>query len=516
MTLRWKLRVLATIFVVVLGTVAVLGVVLAASNSRAQRNEYRSGIALEQVLRLQSAYVDMETGARGFVIVGVETFLDPYRLGAAQIDELEPSLVESIGDDDLATAADLAAVIAAGRSWRDLVTDTVELRRSQGRAAAQAVVEGQEPKRRSDKLRTLSARLSARLLDQRSEARSEREQAARRLNWLLFTIPAIGVAFTAAAGLLTARWIVRPMRRLLLAVRSITSGDLTTNVSVGGAADVAEVGRSVDTLRTTIKQRLNESERLREDAERERVAIEQSAIVTLQVRGELANTLGLFPSGWTAAADLLPAEGWAAGDCYDVTLVAPHLMGLLVLDISGHGASLAIMALRCKEILRAALRAAMEPGDALALLADQVGSLAPSFVTVFVGLIDTDTGVCRYANAGHPPALLVQSSGPVTELGATGPLLGVFPASWTTQTVFMEAGARLAVYTDGLTEARNETLEFYGMERLVRLAVDLSDETAESMVKVCLDDLRVFRPLRPIDDVTLVFVCRNVDESGLP
>ena len=509
MTLRGKLGALAATFVVVLGAVGVLGVLLAASNARAHGKEYRSGVALEKVLRLQSAYVDMETGARGFVIVGAETFLEPYGLGATQIDELQASLVTSTAAADPVTAADLAAVVDAGRTWRILIANVVDLRRSQGRAVAEAVIEGQGPKRRFDTLRFLSARLSTRLLDQRREARAESERTAGRMTWLLFALPAILVAFTLASGWLMARWIVRPLRRLLLAVRSITSGDLSTNVSVGGAADVAEVGRSVDILRITIEQRLNESERLREAAESERETIEQSAIVTLQVRGELANTLGRFPPGWTAAADLLPAEGWAAGDCYDLTLVAPHMMGLLVLDISGHGAAQSIMALRCKEILRAALRAAMEPGDALGLLAQQVGSLSPSFVTVFLALIDTATGACRYANAGHPPALLVQSAGRVTELGATGPLLGVFPASWSTQMLQMEAGARLVVYTDGLTEARNDALEFYGVERLARLVTERTDAAAESPVKVCLDDLHAFRPLRPIDDVTLVLVCRS-------
>ena len=73
----------------------------------------------------------------------------------------------------------------------------------------------------------------------------------------------------------------------------------------------------------------------------------------------------------------------------------------------------------------------------------------------------------------------------------------------------MEAGARLVVYTDGLTEARNDAREFYGVERLARLVTERTDAAAESLVKVCLDDLHAFRPLRPIDDVTLVLVCRS-------
>lgn len=195
---------------------------------------------------------------------GPKRFLEPYGLGATQIDELQASLVKSTAADDPVTAADLAAVVDAGRTWRVLIANVVDLRRSQGRAAAEAVIEGQGPKRRFDTFRFLSARLSTRLLDQRREARAESERTAGRMTWLLFVLPAILVAFTLASGWRMARWIVRPLRRLLLAVRSITSGDLSTNVSVGGAADVADCYD-----------------------------------VTLV--------------GWTAAADLLPADDGFAG-----------------------------------------------------------------------------------------------------------------------------------------------------------------------------------------------------------
>ena len=228
---------------------------------------------------------------------------------------------------------------------------------------------------------------------------------------------------------------------------------------------------------------------------------------------ELASKLGAFPPGWTAAADLLPAEGWVAGDCYDVTLVSPHVLGIIVIDIAGHGAPQAIMALRCKEILRAALRMNLEPGAALGLLAEQVGDLHPSFVTAFVALVDTTTGACRYANAGHPPALLAGHDNVVHSLSPTGPLLGVFDASWSTAVATVGAGAKLAVYTDGLTEARDHAEEFYGMERLASLVVTLPCEVAESVIKACFDDLRVFRPSRLSDDVTMVLVCRECESS---
>ena len=123
------------------------------------------------------------------------------------------------------------------------------------------------------------------------------------------------------------------------------------------------------------------------------------------------------------------------------------------------------------------------------------------------------TGACRYANAGHPPALLADHDQTIHELDPTGPLLGVFPASWKTANAEMGAGAKLAVYTDGLTEARDDAEVFYGMERLAELIATLPCEVAESVVKTCFDDLHVFRPSRLADDVTVVLVCRECEVS---
>ena len=476
----------------------------------AQRELTRS---TQQALRLTSAYGDMETGQRGFIIGGSEVFLEPYRRGEADVDELQAALSRNAPEFDPQTRAALADALAAGNAWREQAAKELALRRSSGRATAEAEVATQLGKRRFDTLRVSLDRLSSRLIEAQRVADSHREDRARQLMVLLLAIPATVIFFTGLTALAISRWVARPMDRMLAAVRNITAGDLSSNVEVGGAADVAEVGASIDAMRSTMAERIAEAQRLREIADRAREAIEQSATVTLQLRSELANELGSFPAGWSAAANLLPAVGWVAGDCYDVTLVSPHVLGIIVIDIAGHGAPQAIMALRCKEILRAALRMRMEPGDALGLLSEQVGDLYPSFVTAFVALVDTTSGTCRYANAGHPPALLADHDDTVHELDPTGPLLGVFSSSWTTATTQIGPGAKLAVYTDGLTEARDDADEFYGMERFAKLVVTLPCEVAESVIKSCFDDLHVFRPSRLTDDVTVVLVCRECEPS---
>lgn len=509
--LRTRLLLVGAALILSLVAMGALAARLAEDRNEAAKAQRELTVSTQQALRLTSAYGDMESGQRGFIIGGSDVFLEPYRRGEADVDVLQAALAQDASGFDSATRAALSIAVSAGDAWRTQAARELALRRSSGRAKAEAEVATLLGKRRFDALRASLDRLSGHLVEAQRVSDSYREDRARQLMALLLAIPATVVFFTGLTAFAVSRWVARPMDRMLAAVRNITAGDLSSNVRVGGASDVAEVGASIDAMRLTMADRLAEAQRLREIAERAREAIEQSATVTLQLRSELANELGSFPPGWTAAANLLPATGYVAGDCYDVTLVSPHVLGIIVIDIAGHGAPQAIMALRCKEILRAALRMRLEPGEALGLLSEQVGDLYPAFVTAFVGLVDTSTGTCRYANAGHPPALLADHDNTVHELDPTGPLLGVFSSSWTTATTQMGPGAKLAVYTDGLTEARDDADVFYGMERFVELVVTLPCKVAETVIKTCFDDLHVFRPSRLTDDVTVVLVCRECD-----
>src|SRR5207253_9713140 len=104
-----------------------------------------------------------------------------------------------------------------------------------------------------------------------------------------------------------------------------------------------------------------------------------------------------------------------------------------------------MFALRIKHILVPALRLGMSPGDALGWVASQLGDTGDHFATCLVIEIIPSTGACRYANAGHPPGLVIRPDG-VEELGFTGPLLGPLEAAWATGTTEPGPSDLLAAY----------------------------------------------------------------------
>jgi serine phosphatase RsbU (regulator of sigma subunit) len=321
-----------------------------------------------------------------------------------------------------------------------------------------------------------------------------------QLNITIGAVLGVAAATTIVAVLLVRSWVTRPLRRVRRAVRRARAGRVGI-VPPHGPPEIADLARDVDTMRLQMNRALY-------DAVRARETIEQSASVVLMLRSELAADVEDLPDGWTVAAQLQPAEGVVAGDCYDVIKFGPSMLGLMVVDISGHGAVPGILALRCKELLRAGLRDGLEPGEAVEWAAEQLDDLGEeTFLTAFVAVVDLGTGHMRYASAGHPPALLCSPSH-ARELEPTGPIVGLFLETWPTATAALDPGDTLAVYTDGLIEVRNADQQEFGFERLTDVICEASCEEADLIVKRCIDDIASFAPGRLRDDVTVVMLCR--------
>jgi hypothetical protein len=147
-----------------------------------------------------------------------------------------------------------------------------------------------------------------------------------------------------------------------------------------------------------------------------------------------------------------PVEGALGGDFLGVEPVGERL-DIVVGDVTGHGFDAALDAMRLKDLLLGELRAGQSPAHALvvanALLSSE--TVTESFATAFVA--QYQSGVVVYANAGHPPALVVGEEDE-RPLPPTGPLLGVTPEPRFDQAeVLLGAGQRLVVFTDGLIEA---------------------------------------------------------------
>jgi serine phosphatase RsbU (regulator of sigma subunit) len=133
------------------------------------------------------------------------------------------------------------------------------------------------------------------------------------------------------------------------------------------------------------------------------------------------------------------------------------------------------------------------------------------FLTLFIGIFEKDSGVLHYASAGHNKMILIKKTGELVYLSAEGIPLGLFPRTgYEKKTVAIDEGDILFLYTDGVTELENESLEFYGLNRLESFLLNHRNTDPDQLINSFCWSLEKFRGRRvPSDDITAVYMRFN-------
>jgi sigma-B regulation protein RsbU (phosphoserine phosphatase) len=204
----------------------------------------------------------------------------------------------------------------------------------------------------------------------------------------------------------------------------------------------------------------------------------------------------------------LPLMG-VSGDYYDFLPISSGQVGLALGDVCGKGMAAAML----MASVRSALRAQVQTPSTAALLAhlnEVVLRDAPRghFVTLTYGVLDAVSHTYSYSNAGHPPVLHYQAvTGKVRELGVGGAVLGVWEEiEYPRETVSLETGDALVLYTDGIIEVSNASEEVFGIERLREVIDANGGESAEGLVEAILNAAWQFAHKGWEDDVTVLIV----------
>lgn len=219
--------------------------------------------------------------------------------------------------------------------------------------------------------------------------------------------------------------------------------------------------------------------------------------------------------GWELAAVLRPARQ-TSGDFYDFIPLSDEKLALLVADVADKGAGAALFMTFTRGLLRTYAEA--HPDDPARvlhetnqrLLADSSRAL---FVTLFYGLLRINSGQLVYCNAGHNPPYHVPADQGATlkSLKLTGIPLGVDPdVTWEHRELQLQPGDLLALYTDGLTEAQNESGAYFGEASLEERLRGSRGVGAQVLLETISSDLASFVGTVPqTDDITVMVVRRT-------
>jgi len=181
--------------------------------------------------------------------------------------------------------------------------------------------------------------------------------------------------------------------------------------------------------------------------------------------------------GLRAAMRYLPAsrDSRVGGDWYITAAMPSGQVLIAVGDMGGHGLTAAAGMARLRGALAGLAITGSPPGQLLGWLNDLVHHVAPEHTaTVAAGYFDPATRILTWAQAGHPPPLLVRGLTAVPLEPPSGVLLGAAREPYQTATLKLEPGDLLLLYTDGLIERRNRSLD-EGLTRLCAAVRGVTD-----------------------------------------
>ena len=196
------------------------------------------------------------------------------------------------------------------------------------------------------------------------------------------------------------------------------------------------------------------------------------------------------------------------GDFYDVFFVDKDRIAFLIGDVSGKGIPAALFMAYSKITLQNCIRDIPALGEAVATANNALCARneADMFITLWVGVLDLQSGEITYVNAGHNPPVTVLS-GEVSYLTKKSGLVlaGMEEVPYREHTLTLQKGDMVYLYTDGVTEAENAAKELYGEERLLRCFEQIKNSAPEKVIETIKQSVEVFvNGADQFDDMTML------------
>jgi serine phosphatase RsbU (regulator of sigma subunit)/catechol 2,3-dioxygenase-like lactoylglutathione lyase family enzyme len=269
-----------------------------------------------------------------------------------------------------------------------------------------------------------------------------------------------------------------------------------------GLAGFDELTRGVEAQRRLLAQKFEAERRATQEIE-----------IAKQVQARL------FPQIHPAARTLEYAgvciqARQVGGDYFDFLDLGRQRLGLVVGDVSGKGIAAALLMANLQANLRSQCALALPHPELFLRSVNRLfyeNTSDNAFASLFFAEYDDDSQRLRYANCGHLSGLIVRPDNSCMRLGSTGTLLGLFH-DWECNIAECDLGPGdlLALYTDGITEAQNDSGEEFGEDNLIERLRRLRNEPCQSALEAITGEVRGLDGNDQHDDITLILAkCRK-------
>jgi len=264
-----------------------------------------------------------------------------------------------------------------------------------------------------------------------------------------------------------------------------------------------------DAERDSFHDELSKSTQLHEDLKSAQLKVAAEIERARRIQSDLLPTSIPHAEG-LQLAQRMEFLGEMGGDYYDYIPFSDGRIGIVCGDVMGKGLAAALIMAMSRSLLHNAVAPGKGPGEILAevndgLARDLEGQRLPYFLTLALAVYDPQRRSLAVAGGGHNP-ILVAGAGGVRQVPSRGAALGVrtglqFPEDQ----VELAAGDTVALYTDGLTEARDPSGELFGLERLENALERCHRRPLDETLESVWSDVAAFRAATaPGDDATLL------------
>ncbi len=297
------------------------------------------------------------------------------------------------------------------------------------------------------------------------------------------------------------RLIVDNIRKINLSLAQITSGNLDVTVDVRTNVEFASLSDDINSTVVTLKRYIDEA----------------AARIDQELEYAKAIQLSAMPRVFPPYPDRREFEIYAymraakevGGDFYDFYLLGENRLVFLVADVSGKGIPAAMFMMKAKTIIKSLVESGMDIGEVFAEANDQLceNNDAGMFVTTWMGIIDLQTGLVTFANAGHNPPVLKRGDGSFAFLEPNAGFIlgGLEGIPYQKEELQLMPGDTIYLYTDGVTEATDCNEILYEEERLLHALNENSAADVRLLCEAVLQSVDTFVGEAPqFDDITML------------
>lgn len=291
------------------------------------------------------------------------------------------------------------------------------------------------------------------------------------------------------------------LEKINQSLKQITEGDLDVIVNVRNNAEFVVLSDSINATVVTLKHYIDEASEKMEQELKLAKDIQYSS---------LPNVFPAYPNRKEFDIyALMDTAKEVGGDFYDFYMLGDKHLAFLIADVSGKGIPAALFMMRAKTVIKSLAEAGNPVNDVFTLSNKKLceNNDAEMFVTGWMGILNLETGIIEYANAGHNPPLVRKKNGNFEYLKTRpGFVLGGMEGVRYKKNEFqLEPGDEIFLYTDGVTEATDKYDALYSEERLQNFMNSIRNADCETLCRMIRSDIDRFVGTAPqFDDITML------------